>query len=404
MPFSPLIAASPSHFAEFRVVLLPLLAGAAAIYFLLPRPQGRQLFYGAVLGILALALAGVLIVNVGGASVETVLFYIFSGLAVVSGTLLITQQNPARAALSFTLVILSVCGLFLLLAAPFLMVATIIIYAGAIVVTFLFILMLAQQTGPSDADARSREPLLASLTGFILLGALLYVLQLGFLPKTQTVDPRRIDPFLSRIRAAETMETPREITDALLGNPEELNETLEKMRAERDWSRSVDQNRIAASLLAEELKNDHSFLFRLKKSLEILGRKDLADLTENDRVTRYDWPEDAPDRTPEKMREVLKNYEGLVQTARQDIGLVSPGWDRAKSQSGLSGPPSVLAAQVRRDDSGRPQAPADNSAHLGKSLFTDYLLPVELGGFLLLVATVGAIAIAQRHQTPGRAP
>ena len=142
-----------------------------------------------------------------------------------------------RASLSFTLVILSVCGLFLLLAAPFLMAATIIIYAGAIVVTFLFILMLAQQTGPSDADARSREPLLASLTGFVLLGALLYVLQLGFLPKAQLVNPRRIDPFLSRIRDAETKDTPREITDALLANPEELNETLEKMRAERERNR-----------------------------------------------------------------------------------------------------------------------------------------------------------------------
>ena len=45
--------------------------------------------------------------------------------------------------------------------------------------TFLFVLhMLAQQEGPSDADARSREPRLAVAVGFVLLGALLYVLQL----------------------------------------------------------------------------------------------------------------------------------------------------------------------------------------------------------------------------------
>ena len=111
---------------------------------------------------------------------ETVLFYAFSGIAIVSGALLVTQRNPARAALSFALVVLSTCGLFLLLAAPFLMAATIIVYAGAIVVTFLFVLMLAQQEGLSDADARSREPLLATLTGFVLLGALLYVLKLGY--------------------------------------------------------------------------------------------------------------------------------------------------------------------------------------------------------------------------------
>jgi NADH:ubiquinone oxidoreductase subunit 6 (subunit J) len=39
---------------------------------------------------------------------------------------------------------------------------------------------------------------------------------------------------------------------------------------------------------------------------------------------------------------------------------------------------------------------------LGRSLFTDYLLPVELGGTLLLVATAGAIVIAGRRQERSR--
>jgi hypothetical protein len=66
--------------------------------------------------------------------------------------------------------------------------------------------------------------------------------------------------------------------------------------------------------------------------------------------------------------------------------------------SGLSGtPPTVPFDQVRRASSGEPALPAENSAYLGRSLFTDYLLPVELGGLLLLVATVGAIAIAHRR-------
>jgi NADH-quinone oxidoreductase subunit J len=41
--------------------------------------------------------------------------------------------------------------------------------------------------------------------------------------------------------------------------------------------------------------------------------------------------------------------------------------------------------------------PAENVAHLGRALFTDFLLAVELAGMLLLVATVGAIAIAGRR-------
>src|ERR1019366_946117 len=85
-------------------------------------------------------------------------------------------SSDLHAALSFALVVLSTCGLFLLQAAPFLMAATIIVYAGAIVVTFLFVIMLAQQEGPSSADQRSREPFLASLAGGGLLASLLCIL------------------------------------------------------------------------------------------------------------------------------------------------------------------------------------------------------------------------------------
>src|SRR5437763_1212208 len=172
----PLDAATLSRTAHFWPIALPVLLGAAAVYLLLPRPRNYPTLWGAAAGAAALLLAGWLLIHGGGFNPETILFYAFSAIAIMSGVLLITQRNPARAALSFALVVLSTCGLFLLQAAPFLMAATIIIYAGAIIVTFLFVLMLAQQAGRSDADDRSREPGLAALTGFVLLGAVLYVL------------------------------------------------------------------------------------------------------------------------------------------------------------------------------------------------------------------------------------
>src|SRR5262249_4825863 len=110
-------------------------------------------------------------------SAEAVSFIAFSLLAFTFALLMIVQRNPARSALFFAVVVLSVCGLFLLLAAPFLTAATIIIYAGAIIVTFLFVIMLSQQARQSDANDRSREPSLAAAIGFILLGTLLVVLQ-----------------------------------------------------------------------------------------------------------------------------------------------------------------------------------------------------------------------------------
>ena len=73
------------------------------------------------------------------------MFYVFAAVAVLCAGLMITDRNPLYAALWFALTTLAVCGLFLINSAPFLAAATIIVYAGAIVVTFLFVIMLAQQ-------------------------------------------------------------------------------------------------------------------------------------------------------------------------------------------------------------------------------------------------------------------
>src|SRR5205823_7006021 len=127
------------------------------------------LSYSILAGIIGLAGLGAFLIRGLGEripeTVEAFLFFGLSALAVIFSVLMITGRNPARCALSFAMVILSTCGLFLLLAAPFLMAATIVIYAGEIIVTFLFVIMLSQQSGPSDADLRSREPELSVAAG-----------------------------------------------------------------------------------------------------------------------------------------------------------------------------------------------------------------------------------------------
>ena len=97
-------------------------------------------------------------------------FGFFASAALVCAVLMITSRNPVYAALWFALVTLSTCGLFLLQSAPFLAAATIIVYAGAIVVTFVFVIMLAQQSGATIYDQRSRQPLVATIVAFVLLG------------------------------------------------------------------------------------------------------------------------------------------------------------------------------------------------------------------------------------------
>ncbi len=112
----------------------------------------------------------------GGEATGRVLFWLFAAGAIGGGVLMISGRDPVHGALWFAVATLCVCGLFLLLAAPFLAAATIIVYAGAIIVTFMFVIMLAQQGGATAYDQHSRLPLAGSLVSFAVLGALLFTL------------------------------------------------------------------------------------------------------------------------------------------------------------------------------------------------------------------------------------
>lgn len=107
-----------------------------------------------------------------GEYTDRVLFWIFGGGAVACSLLMITCRDPVHGALWFAVATLSVCGLFLELQAPFLAAATIIVYAGAIIVTFMFVIMLAQQSGVNVYDRRARLPLPAICVSFFILGAM----------------------------------------------------------------------------------------------------------------------------------------------------------------------------------------------------------------------------------------
>jgi len=113
-----------------------------------------------------------------GPVAELILFWIFALGALVCAVLMITSRKPVYAALWFAMVTFSTCGLFLLQYAPFLAAATIIVYAGAIIVTFLFVMMLAQQAGATAYDQRARQPFLATVVAFVLLGALMYTIKI----------------------------------------------------------------------------------------------------------------------------------------------------------------------------------------------------------------------------------
>jgi NADH-quinone oxidoreductase subunit J len=158
-------------------LLAPVALGGLAIWLLLPRDGHRAWGLGTLCGVAALIALGRHFHHPASPSMLDSLFYLFGGGAVVSGTMMITHRNPVYAALWFAVVTLCTCGLFLLNSAPFLAAATVIVYAGAIVVTFLFVIMLAQQAGAAGYDRHASQPALATIGGCLLLGALLFTLQ-----------------------------------------------------------------------------------------------------------------------------------------------------------------------------------------------------------------------------------
>jgi NADH-quinone oxidoreductase subunit J len=106
------------------------------------------------------------------------LFYLFGTVAVVASLLVIAQRNPIYSVLLLILSFGALSGLYVLLDAPFVAVIKIIVYAGAIMVLFLFVVMLLnaprEDTGEDLQAARVAWPYLAG-AGVRRAGALMAV-------------------------------------------------------------------------------------------------------------------------------------------------------------------------------------------------------------------------------------
>jgi NADH-quinone oxidoreductase subunit J len=153
----------------------------AALWLMLPRARMSLRPFGALLGAIALGLWASLVAWPDGA-VGDVAFGLVAGVTLISAVGAVTFRNPVYCAIWFALTLLGTAGLFLLSGAQFLAVATIVVYAGAILVTYVFVIMLAAQASePGETsnfveyDAVAREPLVAVAAGFLLLAVLLSV-------------------------------------------------------------------------------------------------------------------------------------------------------------------------------------------------------------------------------------
>src|SRR6202158_1174361 len=104
-------------------------------------------------------------------------FYLFAAVAVSASLLVIAQRNPIYSVLLLILSFGALSGLYILLDAPFVALIQIIIYAGAIMVLFLFVVMLLNAPREETEDDERTRPLLQR--GPMRLGAVLAVALAG---------------------------------------------------------------------------------------------------------------------------------------------------------------------------------------------------------------------------------
>ena len=146
-------------------------AGGAGLALLLPGGRRRTGPLGIALALVGAGLFGWQLPRLAGLAEQGTLFAL-SGLTVVSCAAAVTVRNPLYTAIWFGASLIGTAGLFLLAGAQFLAAATIVVYAGAILVTFLFVLMLAQPRGNASYDRLSWGRFLAAAAAAAVTGML----------------------------------------------------------------------------------------------------------------------------------------------------------------------------------------------------------------------------------------
>jgi len=164
--------------------------GALGLFMMMPDRRGGTRTIGVLLG--AMTLGGLWLTlarfaptakDGAGAPLPMAYGYLFSAIAILSAARVVTHAKPVYSALWFIMVVVASAGLFVLLQAQFMAIAMVIIYGGAILVTYVFVIMLAAQSGAPGHEEQSpsydrvpREPAVAVAAGFLLLAVLLSVL------------------------------------------------------------------------------------------------------------------------------------------------------------------------------------------------------------------------------------
>ncbi len=159
------------------ILYLASLAGAVGL-FLIMRPHRRGTrMVGTIIGAGAMAfLMTQILRSLADDAILPVLEVVFALGGIAGAVRMVTHPRPVFAAIWFVMVVVCSAGLFLLMGAEFMAFSLVIVYAGAILITYLFVIMLAQEAtgtaGEALYDRLPREPVAALVVGFVLLASI----------------------------------------------------------------------------------------------------------------------------------------------------------------------------------------------------------------------------------------
>ena len=105
-------------------------------------------------------------------TIAALCFYLFAGVAIASGVMVVTARNPVHAVLFLILAFFNAAGLFVLLGAEFLAMALVVVYVGAVAVLFLFVVMMLDVNFQELRAGVARYLSIGAVVGLALLAEL----------------------------------------------------------------------------------------------------------------------------------------------------------------------------------------------------------------------------------------
>ncbi len=113
---------------------------------------------------------------------DLIVFYLFAFIAVLAAVGVISLRNPVHSALSLAVVFVSLAAMYILLNAPFIAAAQVMVYAGAILILFLFVIMLLSPEIEKGTGPLKSQRALAGLFGAVLVIELAVVVGRAAIP------------------------------------------------------------------------------------------------------------------------------------------------------------------------------------------------------------------------------